>query len=649
MNSNITRGSGLIRVVEGLEKVIVPLTKRLAIIGAVLCMIMSIIISVDVALFRFLLNRPLSGTIEYEQFMLSVVVFLSVAYTMHQKGHVSVDILSTRFPPRVHSFVQNLLCILGVFFFSIMAVQNASRVKISYDIGEIGQVTGIPFWPFLIIVVVGCILVCLIIFIELFTNLDWMLKNLSRPWMSIFLSTGVSFFVITLPVLLRDIFAFEIGTLTSGVIGIFLMLVLMAIGFPIAFSMGIVGILGNWYLSGADTSFAIVRMLVFETSADYFFSIIPLFILMGFLCFTAGLSRNLYNAAYSWFGSLKGGLAIASVFACGGFAAICGDSLATAATMGTVALPEMKKFRYADSLATGCIAAGGTLGILIPPSMGFVIYGIITEQSVGKLFMAGLLPGILLSILFAVTIGIRTKLNPSLGPAGSRTTLSHKFNALKGVWGVIALFLLVIGGIYLGFFSPTEAGGIGATGALILTFLSKRFSWPKIMDGLLETGRMTAMIFVILIGVAILGYFIALSGIPLELSRFIVSLQTSRYIILALVLFLYLILGMLMNIIPMIMLTLPIIFPTIIALGFDPIWYGVVMVIMMEMGQITPPVGINVFVIYGVAKDVPMEKIFRGILPFLIAEVIILIILIIFPEIALLLPESMETLPDISK
>jgi tripartite ATP-independent transporter DctM subunit len=344
---------------------------------------------------------------------------------------------------------------------------------------------------------------------------------------------------------------------------------------------------------------------------------------------------------------MPGGLATGTVFGCAGFAAICGDSLATAGTMGSVAIPEMKKYKYQDALATASVAAGGTLGILIPPSVGFIIYGLIAEQSIGKLFMAGIIPGLLLALVFSFLIYIRCKLNPAMGPAGPKVSLSEKLKAIGSVWPILILFIIVIGGIYLGFFTPTEGGGVGTLGALAIGLLNRSLSRKDLYKACLEAMGLTAMIFGIIIGVTILGYFIVITEIPLKLADFIVSLHVSRYVVFALILFLYVILGMVMNIIPMIMLTLPILFPTIVSLGFDPIWYGVIMVMMMEMGQITPPVGINVFVISGVAKNVPMATIFKGIIPFVIGMILVILLLTFFPDIALFIPNSMETLAPI--
>jgi len=387
--------------------------------------------------------------------------------------------------------------------------------------------------------------------------------------------------------------------LIVGLIGFGILFVLMFLGTPIAFAMGLVGFAGFVYLRDFESGLGLLTAVPYSTFASYPLSVVPLFILMGAFCFHAGLSRDLYETVYKWLGQLRGGLAMATVGACAGFAAVSGSSLATAATMGTVALPEMKRFKYDPALATGCIAAGGTIGILIPPSVILIIYGIIAEQSIGKLFLAGFIPGILEAVFYMVTIYIICKRNPLLGPPGPMTSLKEKILSLKNTWIVLLLFVVVLGGLYLGVFTPTEAGGIGAFGAFIFALGRRKLGWQALQDSVLETTKTTAMIFLILLGAMILGYFLAVSRLPFELADFIGGLLLNRYIILGIILVVYLFLGCVMSALAMIMLTVPIFFPVIIAIGFDPIWFGIIIVRVVEMASITPPVGLNVFVIRG--------------------------------------------------
>jgi len=428
----------------------------------------------------------------------------------------------------------------------------------------------------------------------------------------------------------------------TGLVGVVVLFVLLFLRMYIGVAMALVGFAGFSYLSGLSTGLSLFGMVPYSTASFYSFSIIPLFVLMGQFAFYSGMSQDIYKAVYKWFGHFPGGLGMATILGCAGFAAISGSSLATAATMGSVALPEMKKYRYDDGLATGSIAAGGTLGILIPPSIGFVIYAILTEESVGRLLLAGILPGLLLSALYMFTIYLISKRNPGMAPPGPRAPYRERLKSLSGTWGMLLLFLLVMGGIYSGVFTPIEAAGIGAFGALLIGIIRRRMTFALVLRSLQDTLRTTGMIFLILIGAEIFTLFLGISKLPMFLADYIGSLELSRYLILSFVLFFYIVLGCVLDGIAMIILTIPIIFPVITALHFDPVWFGVLMVIVLEMGLITPPVGLNVFVIGGVAKDVPLSVIFRGVVPFLAASLIALVIIMAIPDIALLIPTKMR-------
>jgi len=379
----------------------------------------------------------------------------------------------------------------------------------------------------------------------------------------------------------------------------------------------------------------------YRTAAAYTMSVIPLFVLMGNLSFYAGVSEDLYSTTYKLFGHLPGGLAMATTAGCAGFAATCGSSVATAVTMGSIAIPEMKKYKYAPSLAAGSLAAGGTLGILIPPSIGFIIYSMLTDESIGKLFIAGVLPGILLTFLFVLTIYINVRRDLTLGPPGPRFSLREKIASFKGIWSALSLFILVIGGLYGGIFTPTEAGGIGACGAFLLIAVRGKLTFQNLTNVLMETGKITAMCFIILTGASVFGYFMAVTRIPNALADLAVGLPFPPILIIIFILIIYLALGCVMDSIAMIVLTVPIFYPVVIKLGYDPIWFGVIMVIVMEMALITPPVGMNVFAIAGVATEIPLYTIFKGVLPFLAAMVICVAFLMAFPQIATFLPGLM--------
>jgi tripartite ATP-independent transporter DctM subunit len=363
---------------------------------------------------------------------------------------------------------------------------------------------------------------------------------------------------------------------------------------------------------------------------------------MGYLASRAGLSQKLFQAANVWLGHRRGGLAMATVGACAGFAAICGSSVATGATMCSVALPEMRRYRYADSLSTGAIAAGGTLGILIPPSVIFVLYGIMTEQSIGKLLLAGIIPGLVLTLLFMLVIALVTAVNPALGSAGPASTWRQRLLVLKDVWEVLALFVLVIGSLYAGWATPVESAAFGAVGTLLFGVIKGTLTWQGLLAALDETVRTTAMVFFIVIGADLFGYFMALSQMPMRFAAWLSGLHVAPVVILWAIIATYIFLGALMDELAMILLTVPIFFPVVTAVGYDPIWFGVVIVVVVQIGLIAPPVGLNVFVIGGMARDVPLATIYRGILPFLAAQIVLLVLLTLWPGMALLLPSSMR-------
>ena len=430
--------------------------------------------------------------------------------------------------------------------------------------------------------------------------------------------------------------------MTASLLGIFILLLLLFAGAPLGFAMMAVGFVGYGLIRGWEPALVMVPQQILDLALNFGFSVLPLFILMGVFVARSGMSEDLYDACYKWLGHFRGGLALATVAACAGFASVSGSSLATAATMTQVALPEMKRFNYDDSLATGSIAAGGTIGILIPPSVILVLYGILTESNIGELFLAGFIPGILTVIFFMTTILIVTAIYPETGPRGAKTTFAQKMGAFKKVWSTMLLFLLVIGGIYLGIFSPEEAAGIGASGALALALMARTMTWDIFFDCLMETVKTSAMIFTILIGAILFNNFLVLSAVPDSIGAWIGGLDMSPTAILIIILLIYLVLGCALDSLAMILLTIPIFFPVVAKLGFDPIWFGIIVVMVVELGLITPPIGMNVFIIKGMAPEVPLGTIYKGVLPFAIAQIMLIALIVIFPAIATWLPSTMS-------
>ena len=437
--------------------------------------------------------------------------------------------------------------------------------------------------------------------------------------------------------------------MTESLLGLVAVLILVFMRMPIAIAMGLVGFIGYMELRGFRASISMVGRLIIDTAQDYGLSVVPLFILMGLFVNKGGLSRELYQVSNAFLGHFRGGLAMATIVACAGFAAICGSSLATAATMSKVALPQMRKFNYSDSLSTASIAAGGTLGILIPPSVILVIYGLLTETSIGKLFIAGIVPGVLGIVLYLVAVRFTVARDPIAGPAGNRSTWGERFKAIRSVWAVLLLFFLVIGGLYgaLDFwpvhltFSPTEAAGMGAAGAFLIAFSRRRLSFSGVVQVLVETAQTTATLFTVLIGAWIFSNFVNFAGLPEALRESVAAFGVSPMMVMLMIIVIYILLGCVFESLSMLLLTVPIFFPLVTSLGFDPVWFGIIVVVVTEISLITPPVGLNVFVLKGVVGDVTTGTIFRGVTPFWVVDIIRLAILVLFPAIVLFLPNSM--------
>ena len=429
--------------------------------------------------------------------------------------------------------------------------------------------------------------------------------------------------------------------ITIGLLGCLALLILLILGMPIAFATALIGFLGIFVIKSWSVAVNTVGYLVYPLAAHYTLSVIPMFILMGYFAYYAGLTSDIFSVGRKWVGHLPGGMAIATVFGCAAFAASSGSSTASAAVMGKVAIPEMKKYRYDDKVSAGVVAASGTLASLIPPSAILVVFGVIVEESIGKLLIGGFLPGILSAFIYALMLYGWARIKPEMAPVTSQFSLPEALRSLRYVWGIGLLFILVIGGLYIGVFTPTEAGAAGATGAFAIALFSMRLTWSNLFESLLETARSTVMIFLIIIGVLIFMRFLAISGVSRAFIEAVQGLSVPRWIILSGFLAFYVVLGMFMDAIGMLTLTLPLMFPIIVGLGYHPIWFGIIAVKMCEICLITPPIGLNVYMVRGVAPDIPLEEIFKGIIPFLAMDILTLVILVIFPQIALYLPSKM--------
>jgi C4-dicarboxylate transporter DctM subunit len=429
--------------------------------------------------------------------------------------------------------------------------------------------------------------------------------------------------------------------MTATLVAFSILFAVLFFGVPLAFALGLVGLVGFSLLMGVNAAAAMSAQIAWDTLTSYSLSVLPLFILMGNLVNHSGLSRNLYDASNAFIGHRRGGLAMATILASGGFAAVCGSSIATAATISTVALPSMRRYGYSPALSTGSIAAGGTLGILIPPSVIMIIYGSMTETSIGHLFVAGIVPGFLAILLYMAAVRVTTMLDPAAGPAGPRLAWADRFRALREVWMVLLLFLTVIGGIYLGVFTPTEAAGIGAAGAFIAALMRRTLTFAGFVRILFDSARTSAALMGVLVGALIFSNYINITGAPEAVVEALKSFNFPPLGVMTLILIFYLFLGCVFDALAMILLTVPIFFPLVMALGYDPVWFGIIVVVVVELGLITPPIGMNLFVIQSVARDIPMTTIYRGILPFIAVDVVRLAILVLFPWIILFLPQQM--------
>jgi C4-dicarboxylate transporter, DctM subunit len=431
-----------------------------------------------------------------------------------------------------------------------------------------------------------------------------------------------------------------------GIIGILIMLIVFMTRMPVAYVMGLVGYIGFSILISPKGGLNLLSRNIYETFSSYGLTTIPLFILMGQLAFSCGIGRRLYATANAFLGSTRGGLAMATVSACTAFGAVCGSSPATAATMATVGLPEMRRYGYADELASGAVASGGGLGMIMPPSIVLIVYGILAEESIGALFVAGIIPALLITILFILCIYALCRRHPQQGPPGKVLPWREKIKTIRNMGDTLSVFLLIMGGLFFGWFTPTEAAAIGVFGVLTVSLFRRQMTWQLFVQALYETLKTSCMVMVLIAGAVVFGKFLAVTRIPFNIANWIGAFELPPYVIFSMIIFVYFIGGCVMDVLALVMLTIPIFLPVVLGLGYDPIWFGVIIVLVTQMGVVTPPVGINVYVVYGVANNVledgiELEAIFKGILPFLIAIVLGIVLMVIFPQIILFLPNLM--------
>lgn len=613
-------------------------------IGIGCFMVMVIFTFIDVIL-RYIFNRPIHGGFEITELIMVIAIFFAVAYTQVQKLHVSMDFVAIKLSPRLRA----LLKIVTLFFsigVLVLITWKSYDVALHYwDTHLTTRVLRVPVSPFVLVVTFGCALLALVLIRDFLSGIlnGLKLKFGLFSWLSCILIIAALTAIIVIW-LSPSIWTVKIPPLLLGIGGLILCLLVFFTAMPVAFAMALVGFAGIVYVRGFPAAYTVLGTAFYSSTASYTWAVLPFFILMGFFAMYSAINKDLYRAAYCWLGGLRGGLAIATIGGCAGFAAIVGDTISGSMTMAAVSLPEMRRYKYSDSLAFGSVASGGIIGPLIPPSIIFVIYALITEQSVGVLFIAGILPGLLLTVLFMVSIYIQCRLNPKLGPPGPPVSFKEKMVSLKGIWPIVVLFVLVIGGIYAGVFTPTEGGGIGAFGALIIGMAMRRFNWKKFNSALLETGKMSGMLFLLLGAATVFGSFFVASKFPTLLAQTVIGLNAPPLAIIILIVLVLLILGCVMSAIPMVLITTPIFYPIIVNIGYDPIWFGVIIALMFNLAAITPPYGINLFALKTVDKSVPLSVIMQGVMPFVIAALVCVAIIVVFPQIATILPQLLGRL-----
>lgn len=619
-------------IFDNLEKKIVKFTQMIQWPSTIAIAIMPFVICLDVFLRAF--GMAVLGAIEIQDNLLVLNTFSAIAFIQINHSHMGIDLAYNKFTPFFQRACDILVGSLSSGILLLLAYQSYKTFLAK--IGFLSPELGLPIEIYYLLSVLGLLfaaIVCVFDFIKTF-----FLALINKQFLQIIVGISIATLIIYFPFWYRasniDLSYFALG----GVIFLLIFFLLFC-KMPIGWVMCTAGAVGLIIVSRSMLSaMSYIGSTPYSAVATNTFVALPMFVLMGTLLLYSGISQDLFDCANKWLGNKPGGLGMATVAGCTGFAAVSGDSMATALTMGSVALPEMNKLKYDKSLSTGALAAGGTLGILIPPSSGFIIYGLVTESSVGRLFLAGIIPGLLLSLLFMGYIYYVAKSDPRRAPAGEKYPTAEKIASLTGILPMLVLFTLVLGGIISGLFSPTEGGGVGAMGAFLFALAKRRLNSKKLLSALKEAGLLSARLMCIMIGVGVLGYFFAATRLPFAIADWITSLPLNRYVIFAIIITVFILLGCMMNVIPMLMLVLPSIFPTVVTLGFDPIWFGVICVMVIEMGQITPPVGVVVFALAGVATDVSMATIFKGIIPFLFIIIFAVILITIFPQLATWLP-----------
>ena len=616
-------------VISGLSKVD-PFIRWVATAGMVIFVLMVCLTFVNVIL-RYVFNRPLLGTVELTEIMMVMVVFTGVAYTQLSKSHVTMDIVVSRLKPKPRLFMDGFNNLIGIALFVIIIWRSGVH---AVETSRLTPVFDIPLNYTSILVPFGSTLLVLVLTRQFLQNIADSFVYKGKLWLSM---VGVPILVIIVVIYLLVAEPISMSLPVIGIIGVILMFILFCTGMPVAFVLMGLGLVLLIHIRGMEGGLHIIGTAWYDSVASHSWAPIMFFMLMGYICFFSAFGTDIYRIAQKFFGHFHGGLAMGSVAACTAFGAVVGDSLSGSITMTAIGLPEMRRYKYNNSLAIGTLTCSGTIGMLIPPSLGFIIYSVLTEQSLGELFLAGIIPGLICAIMFMSLVYVRCRRNPSLGPPSPRSNWEERLLSLRSGGPVALLFILVIGGIYAGVFTPTEGGGIGAAGALIFALAMRRLDWKKFTGSLVEAAKFSAMVFTLLGGAMVFGYFIVVTKLPMTMAEFVAGMDMPPIIILAFILIIYFVLGCFLPILPLILITIPIFLPIAINMGWDLVWFGVITVLMLNMGSITPPFGINLFVMKGLTGS-SLGLIYRGAMPFIMALILAVIIVVAFPDLSTWLP-----------
>ncbi|MDD5701119.1 MAG: TRAP transporter large permease subunit [Dehalococcoidales bacterium] len=635
-----TSPNALESLIRTLDKVAI-FSRWTNVLGIAVLFLMVFVTFIDVVM-RYIFNAPIKGVLELTEVLMIVAVFLGIAHTQNQKGHIRVDLLSAALTPGRRLVLEFITTVLGIGLFIVIIWRSIIKLLSFINVNAMhSQYFLVPDAPFSAILILGCICLCLLLIRDLLKLALEARSQLLGPFHWI-LMVGIPIILIIGAIFWMQPNLAQLSLPIIGLIGVIVSLILFIMAMPISFALILTSFLFIGHIRGSATALNMLGTEIFRTVGNYNWSVVAFFVMMGYLCFYARFGEDLFHAAYKWIGHYKGGMAVATIGACTGFAAIVGDSVSACATMGAVALPQMKRYGYDDRLSVGCITGGASLGPIIPPSVVFITYGLLTSMSIGDLFIAGFIPGVLIALCFIITIIVWCKMRPDAGPPGPRAGWGERAISLKAGGPVLILFIVVIGGIYTGIFTPTEGGSIGATAAFILALIMRRWKWNTFTQALLDTGKVVSMFFLIIVGGIMFTRFAAWCNLTGAISDLIAisGLTSSMYVIIVLV-FLF-IAGCFIDLMPLMMIGVPIFHPIAVSLGIDPLWFALLVCISINVGAFTPPVGLNMFVVKGLNPNISMKAIYSGSIPFVAGTVLAIIIMFAVPALITWLPYALK-------